>query len=324
MPSTAQRSAKPAPRARLAAATAAVITAASLATACTSTSTNTSQPPAPAGKGTSTSTSTATGAGTATGIGKIRHVVIIMQENRSFDSFFGTYPGADGLPARNGQFTVCIPDPRAKRCDKPYHDPDLVNGGASHSRAAQQADVNGGKMNGFVASAENLQNRGCGATRPVTPQCLPSGPPDVMGYHDAREIPNYWAYAHDFVLQDHMFEPVESWSLPAHLYLVSGWSADCTSTNPASCTNDPAQNAAHLKGQLRKLLRNVPSAFRTCLAAHGVTQVTRANATSQKVIDAGEACLSYLTPAQRNELAQLLGGSGEAAQLATYSWTDLT
>ena len=38
-----------------------------------------------------------------------------MQENRSFDSFFGTYPGADGIPARNGQFTVCVPDPRSQR-----------------------------------------------------------------------------------------------------------------------------------------------------------------------------------------------------------------
>ena len=36
-----------------------------------------------------------------------------------------------------------------------------------------------------------------------------------MGYHDAREIPNYWTYAQDFVLQDHMFEPDASWSLPA-------------------------------------------------------------------------------------------------------------
>jgi phospholipase C len=36
-------------------------------------------------------------AATAAGIGKIRHVVVIMQENRSFDSFFGTYPGADGI-----------------------------------------------------------------------------------------------------------------------------------------------------------------------------------------------------------------------------------
>ena len=36
-----------------------------------------------------------------------------------------------------------------------------------------------------------------------------------MGYHDAREIPNYWAYAENYVLQDHMFEPNASWSLPA-------------------------------------------------------------------------------------------------------------
>ena len=42
------------------------------------------------------------------GIHKIRHVVVIMQENRSFDSYFGTYPGADGLPRRNGRFTVCF------------------------------------------------------------------------------------------------------------------------------------------------------------------------------------------------------------------------
>ena len=50
-----------------------------------------------------------------------------------------------------------------------------------------------------------------------------------MGYHTAAEIPNYWTYAKDFVLDDHMFEPVESWSLPDHLYLVSGWSAKCSS-----------------------------------------------------------------------------------------------
>ena len=36
-----------------------------------------------------------------------------------------------------------------------------------------------------------------------------------MGYHDAREIPNYWALAQNFVLQDNLFEPNSSWSLPA-------------------------------------------------------------------------------------------------------------
>jgi phospholipase C len=59
-----------------------------------------------------------------------------------------------------------------------------------------------------------------------------------MGYHDGGDIPNYWAYAHNFVLQDHMFEPNASWSLPEHLFQVSEWSARCTTRNqPESCTN---------------------------------------------------------------------------------------
>ena len=48
-------------------------------------------------------------------IHKIKHVVVIMQENRSFDSYFGTYPGADGIPRG-----VCVPDPRGG-CVRPYH-----------------------------------------------------------------------------------------------------------------------------------------------------------------------------------------------------------
>jgi phospholipase C len=57
-----------------------------------------------------------------------------------------------------------------------------------------------------------------------------------MGYHDRHEIPNYWAYAKHLVLQDHMFEPDASWSLPAHLFMVSGWSARCSiKDDPMSC-----------------------------------------------------------------------------------------
>ena len=59
-----------------------------------------------------------------------------------------------------------------------------------------------------------------------------------MGYHDAREIPNYWTYAKNYVLDDHLFEPVASWSLPDHNYLVSAWSALCSSPSPSSCTNN--------------------------------------------------------------------------------------
>jgi phospholipase C len=165
--------------------------------------------------------------------GKIQHVVIIMQENRSFDSYFGTYPGADGIPMSNGVPTVCVPDPASGQCVKPFHDPYDRNQGGPHGAPSATADVDGGKMDGFIAQAEHAKSQ-CGD--PNDPACG-GGSTDVMGYHDQREIPNYWAYAQNFVLQDRMFEPNASWSLPEHLFMVSEWSALCTSANPFSCVN---------------------------------------------------------------------------------------
>ncbi|HEX9336741.1 MAG TPA: alkaline phosphatase family protein, partial [Pseudonocardiaceae bacterium] len=164
------------------------------------------------------------------GIHKIKHVIVIQQENRSFDSYFGTYPGADGLTG-----TACVPDPRNGTCVKPYPDHADVNGGGPHGQTNATADVDGGKMDGFVGQAL-AGKRGC--TDPTNPACTNSAVPDVMGYHTQSDIPNYWTYAQDFVLQDHMFEPNASWSLPSHLFLVSEWSAHCTQhDNPSSCVN---------------------------------------------------------------------------------------
>jgi phospholipase C len=172
------------------------------------------------------------------GIAKIKHVIVIMQENRSFDSYFGTYPGADGFPTQNGQFTVCVNDPRTGKCVYPYHDTQDLNGGGPHGAANATADVNGSKMNGFIAQAE-AGRRGCGATN--DPICSGSSPTDVMGYHDGSDIPNYWSYAQQYVLQDHMFEPNASWSLPAHLFMVSAWSARCVLPGqPESCVSNIA------------------------------------------------------------------------------------
>jgi phospholipase C len=167
-------------------------------------------------------------------IHKIKHVIIIMQENRSFDSYFGTYPGADGIKFRNGVPVVCVPNPGGP-CVRPYHDTSDINGGGPHGVPNARADVNGGKMNGFVIQRDNARKF---CTNPDDPACTESAQPDVMGYHTGAEIPNYWTYAKDFVLQDHMFEPVKSWSLPDHLYMVSAWSAKCKNRSPMSCVND--------------------------------------------------------------------------------------
>jgi phospholipase C len=99
---------------------------------------------------------------------------------------------------------------------------------------ASRADVAGGKMDGFVAEQEKVL-----AASPC--RCVPPAQAnDVMGYHTGAEIPNYWTYARDFVLQDHMFESDASWSLPSHLYMVSEWSAICSLRgDPRSCRDAP-------------------------------------------------------------------------------------
>jgi phospholipase C len=171
-------------------------------------------------------------------IHKIQHVVVIMQENRSFDSYFGTFPGAEGIPMKDGQPTVCNPDPAAGNCEKPFHDPKDVNGGGPHGAPSFETDFDNGKMDGFVRTAEAAEKECSDVNNPA---CTNSQSPDVMGWHDAREIPNYWKYAQDFVLQDHMFEPDASWSLPEHLFQVSEWSAKCSKPDdPKSCVNELA------------------------------------------------------------------------------------
>ena len=177
-------------------------------------------------------------AGGSLGIHKIQHVLIVMQENRSFDSYFGTYPGADGIPglAGNPGQIPCSPDPKTGLCVGPFHNTAPRDAGGPHTTTAAENDINRGRMNGFQAEARNGLESACGNVD--SPRCsLAPADPDVMGYHDFQEIPNYWTYARQFVLQDHMFESVNSWSLPAHLSLVSGWSASCTThADPLSCT----------------------------------------------------------------------------------------
>ncbi len=174
-------------------------------------------------------------AGAASGIHKIRHVVVIMQENRSFDNYFGTFPGADGIPMRHGKPSVCLPDPLAGHCIRPHHDPHDVDLGQWHSLWSYSMDYDNGRLDGFARTGTVCLTAAGNAPCKPNPQTAI----EAMGYHDQREIPNYWSYAKHFVLQDHMFEPTQSWSLPAHLYLVSEWSALCTAPgDPLSCHTD--------------------------------------------------------------------------------------
>jgi phospholipase C len=109
----------------------------------------------------------------SSGIHKIHHVVIIMQENRSFDSYFGTYPGADGIP-----HGMCERDPVHGGCVRPFHDAQDVNFGGPHSALNARADVHGGAMDGFIGQAEAGSR--CSS---VDPNCSPcqTTPPTTPG-----------------------------------------------------------------------------------------------------------------------------------------------
>ncbi len=134
------------------------------------------------------------------GMRKIKHVIWIIQENHSFDSYFGTYPGADGFPP-----STCVPVlPGSKRCIKPFHMPkgepvyDLHHGWQN-----EHAAYDNGMMDGFVWA---------------------EGSPFTMGYLDNRDIPNYWSYARHYTLCDRFFSSEMSESLTNHLYSVAAQS----------------------------------------------------------------------------------------------------
>ena len=174
------------------------------------------------------------------GIQKLDHLIFIVQENRSFDHYFGTYPGADGIPTNpDGSFAVCVPDKyQDGECVPPYVTTWDDQDGGPHTHPASVRDVNDGAMDGFIDTLKPLPWK-CWVSR-TPPKCEqqlgPDGQPDVMSTLPRAAIPNYWAYADDWVLQDAMFAPVDSSTLPAHLFLVSAWSAACRDVgDPMSC-----------------------------------------------------------------------------------------
>jgi len=130
----------------------------------------------------------------------IKLIIIIMEENHSFDNYFGTYPGANGINPNFG-----LPISRvSNQLVLPFHiNGTLIPQDLCHDWECQHEAYNNGNMDGFVYAANsNL----------------------TMGYFDYRQIPYYWDYASQFVLLDNFYSSVFASSLPNHLYLLAGQS----------------------------------------------------------------------------------------------------
>ena len=134
----------------------------------------------------------------------IRHFVMLMQENHSFDNYFGTYPGADGIPAG-----VCMPvhpGKPANGCVKPHHlaAGPLPDHSHDHKTALRQLD--GGKLDGFVWALDVRRQDGSVA----------------MGHYDRRDLPFHWAVADQYVLFDRFFSSSVEGGTFNHVFWVAG------------------------------------------------------------------------------------------------------
>ncbi len=135
----------------------------------------------------------------------IKHVVVIIQENRSFDNFFHDFPGADSVDEG------MTPDGPV-----PLHPVDLaLPVDVDHQRKAFLVEYNGGKMDGWQR-VETL------------PQQNPNFP---YAYVPRSQIEPYWDMAQEYTLGDRMFQSNIGPSFPAHLYLIAG-QADFVADNP--------------------------------------------------------------------------------------------
>ncbi len=184
----------------------------------------------------------------------IKHVIIIMQENRSFDHYFGRFPLPSGLqgggiPAsacnaigQNGNgYPLPCTDPSScsfqdhnplGTCVYPSHDPNDLQAGGPHMAGAAQRSIDDGITTALMDGFAYIQTTGTECKpSPTNYACQASldgvARHDAVSFHTDAEISNYWTYARHFVLQDMMFEPGRSWSWMAHLYLTSEWSASC-------------------------------------------------------------------------------------------------
>ena len=119
----------------------------------------------------------------------IRHVVIILKENHTFDNYFGSFPGADG--ATSGR--------RGDRITRLSEAPIIPPADLPHGRGAAVSAWDGGEMDDFTY-------------------------PLAYSEYFERDIPIYWSYARQYVLADRFFTSVMGPSFPNHLSTIFGTS----------------------------------------------------------------------------------------------------
>jgi len=127
----------------------------------------------------------------------IKHVVIIFKENRSFDGYFGRFPGADGATTALKSNGVRV---------NLTQTPDPVPNDVGHAPNWFKVAYDGGKMDGFDKELGAYSRTGI---------------PLALSQMREFQIPNYWAYARTYALGDHMFADWKGASFTNNLYQIA-------------------------------------------------------------------------------------------------------
>jgi len=164
----------------------------------------------------------------------IQHLVVIFQENVSFDHYFATYPKAAN-PAGEPEFVAKNGTPQVNGLadGRLRHNPNSANPfrlarsealtcDEDHDYTHEQRAYNGGLADKFV---ENTTHDTCSAPN-VSKQNL------VMGYYDGNTVTALWNYAQHFAMSDNSYNTTFGPSTPGALNLVSGQTWGAISTNP--------------------------------------------------------------------------------------------
>jgi phospholipase C len=145
----------------------------------------------------------------------IKHVIVIVMENRSFDNLFHGYPGADTVGfgyGHTGNKIQLEPTPFEGNCDP------------NHSHEAWERDYNGGAMNGFDTTPPSCI--GNVVVNPLDPGETAAQYP--YGYLPYAEVKPYWELAKQFGMAQRMFASQTGPSYPGHMFIVAGTSGNQT------------------------------------------------------------------------------------------------
>ena len=183
-------------------------------------------------------------------ISDIEHVVIMMQENRSFDHYFGTLRGVRGFGDGRNRKVFAQPD-GAGGLVYPFHIDSAATGGGctadpDHTWRSQHQSIADGENNGWITA--HLPANGANA-------------PTSMGYFDERDIPYYHALAKSFTICDRYFCSVMGATDPNRSYAMTG------TIDPESEAGGPFLSFGATDGPPRFSWTTMPEQ----LEAHGVS-----------------------------------------------------